>query len=125
MVFLAATVKMTDEWFIASMSTLMKSEVTLRSESTVAARIIARVFPIIRDPSDMLWGTSQINDRGNTTHFSSECTSSWLRRLYWDEHVTPQPSMGHLNTSLELHDVFGPSSMLCQRGVWKGSRRTR
>ena len=53
MVFLAAIVKMTDERFIASMGTLMKSEITLRSESTVAARIIARVFPIMRDPSDI------------------------------------------------------------------------
>lgn len=53
MVFLAAIVKVTDERFIAGMSTLVKSEITLRSESTVAARIIARVFPIIPDPSDM------------------------------------------------------------------------
>lgn len=52
MVLLATIVKMADERLIASMSTLMKSKITLRSESTVAARIIARVFPIIRDPSE-------------------------------------------------------------------------
>jgi hypothetical protein len=54
MVLLAAIVIMTDKRFITSMSTLMKSEITLRSESTVAARIITRVFPIVRGPSDML-----------------------------------------------------------------------
>lgn len=54
MVLLATIVKMAAERLIASMSTLMKPEITLRSESTVAPRIIARVFPIIRGPSDML-----------------------------------------------------------------------
>jgi len=72
MVLLAAIVVMTDERFITGMSTLMKSEITLRSESTIAARIIARVFPIVHDPSDMVRGTYQMNGRG-------ECYSLQLR----------------------------------------------
>jgi hypothetical protein len=54
MILLAATVIMTDERFIAGMSTLMKAEIPLCSESTVAARVVARVFPIIRDPSSAM-----------------------------------------------------------------------
>lgn len=53
MVLLATIFIVTDKGFITGMSTLMKSEIPLRSEGTIAARKIARVFPVMGDPSDI------------------------------------------------------------------------
>lgn len=64
MVPLATVFIMTDERLITSMSTLMKSEVTLRSEGTVAGCIITRVFPTMGG----LLGVLVMQDRETEDH---------------------------------------------------------